>query len=55
MPQLNVNCFAASINFATNVKYLGVIIDNKSNYKGHIKILCKQKFPDLLVFYANST
>ena len=37
--QLNVNCSAWSIKFTTNVKYLGVIIDNKLNFKDHINLV----------------
>ena len=33
--QLNINCSAGSIKIATKVKYLGVIIDNKLNFKDH--------------------
>ena len=39
MPQLNVNCSALLIKVATKVKYLGVIIDNKLNFKYHINFV----------------
>ena len=38
-PQLNVNCFAGSIQIATKVKYLGVKIDNKLNFKASINFV----------------
>ena len=37
--QLNLNCSAGSIKIATKVKYLGVIIDDKLNYKDHINFV----------------
>ena len=33
MLQLNVNCYTGSIKLATKVKYLGVKIDNKLDFK----------------------
>ena len=38
-PRLNVNCSAGSIKFATKVKHLGVIIDNKLIFKDHINLV----------------
>ena len=38
-PQLYVNCSAGSIKIATKVKYLGVIIDDKLNFKDHINFV----------------
>ena len=38
-PQVNVNCSAGSIKIVTKVKYLGVIIDNKLNFKDHMNFV----------------
>ena len=37
--QLNVNCSAGSIKFASKIKYLGVLLDNKLKFKDHINLV----------------
>ena len=38
-PPLNVDCSAGSIKIATKVKYFGIIIDDKLNFKDHINFV----------------